>query len=185
MHRAHHRPMMTQQLGFSVLTAPIAAIDRRALSQAWYSALHLAQQSPKAETSPVYATVARREPRDAHVLAGRRSRAVRSAPSPHVYREKTSDRRDAVAIERRSLRSPLARKIERAFLRPNVPATRAAFTIDGTSARVHVTMQRTRSGLQLVAVCPPHARPRVARALEQARYALAERGIAVDARVAE
>jgi hypothetical protein len=35
--------MMTQQLEVSILAAPLAAIDRRALSQAWYSALHLAR----------------------------------------------------------------------------------------------------------------------------------------------
>ena len=41
--RWHHRAMMTQQLEVSILAAPLAAIDRRALSQAWYSALHLAR----------------------------------------------------------------------------------------------------------------------------------------------
>ncbi len=177
--------MMTQQLGFSVLTAPIAAIDRRALSQAWYSALHLAQQPAKVETTALSVAVDRREVQQTHVAFERRGSAVRTAPALHVQPEKKPVRRDAVAIERRSLRSPLARKIEHAFLRPNVPATRAAFTIDGTDARVHVTMQRTRLGVQLVAVCPPHAREKVARALEQARYALAERGIAVTAQIAE
>ncbi len=30
---------MTQQLEVSILAAPLAAIDRRVLSQAWYAAL--------------------------------------------------------------------------------------------------------------------------------------------------
>lgn len=177
--------MMTQQLGFSVLTAPIAAIDRRALSQAWYSALHLAKEPAKHNAPPASGTLERRVAHHANVQVERRTSTVRSVPALQVHREMKPARRDAVAVDRRSLRSPLARKIEHAFLRPNIPATRAAFTIDGTGARVHVTMQRTRAGLQLVAVCPPHARERVARALEQARYALAERGIPIDARIAE
>lgn len=178
--------MMTQQLGFSVLTAPIAAIDRRALSQAWFSALHLAKDAPKRETpSSAAFALERRCAHDANVQVERRASATRQVPSMQVHREIKSAKREAPALDRRSFRSPLARKIEYAFLRPNVPATRAAFTIDGTQARVHVTMQRTRSGLQLVAVCPPHARERVARALEQARYALAERGISIDARIGE
>src|SRR6202034_3463065 len=54
--RWHHRAMMTQQLEVSILAAPLAAIDRRALSQAWYSALHLATPDRRAvplrESSP-------------------------------------------------------------------------------------------------------------------------------------
>ncbi len=38
--------MMTQQLHVSILAAPLAAIDPRALSQAWYSALRLAHGAP-------------------------------------------------------------------------------------------------------------------------------------------
>ncbi|MBV8638437.1 MAG: hypothetical protein JO322_10150 [Candidatus Eremiobacteraeota bacterium] len=177
--------MMTQQLGFSVLTAPIAAIDRRALSQAWYSALHLAKQPSKHDTQQAPVALERCCAHRAGVLADRRNTHLRSTTGLQVHREMKPARRDMVAIDRRSLRSPLARKIEYAFLRPNLPATRAAFTIDGTRERVHVTMQRTRTGLQLVAVCQPSARERVARALEQARYALAERGISIDARITE
>ena len=177
--------MMTQQLGFSVLTAPIAAVDRRALSQAWYSALHLAKDAPKHETPPAAFAVERSCAHNANVQAERLGSSVRPAPALHVHRELKHSKHEALAVDRRSFRSPLARKIEHAFLRPNIPATRAVFTVDGTQARVHVTMQRTRSGLQLVAVCPPHARERVARALEQARYALAKRGISIDARIGE
>ncbi len=177
--------MMTQQLGFSVLTAPIAAIDRRALSQAWYSALHLARQSPQQQTAKsasVREEAAHRKPAPLTERSGIRPTASLGAglrAAPH------SRRADATPVERRSLRSPLARKIEHLFLRPNDTTTRATFTIDGSSARVHVSMQQTRSGLRLVAVCSSRARESVARALEQARYSLAARGIAIDAQIAE
>jgi hypothetical protein len=181
---AHHRPMMTQQLGFSVLTAPIAAIDRRALSQAWYSALHLARESRAPEASQHPAIAQRDALRKPAASSPRGSTVVRGGTKT-VQSEAKASRRDPLPQERRSMRSPLARKIEHLFLRPNTAATRATFTIDGTDARVQVSMQQTRAGLQLIAVCSPRSRAYVAQALEQARYALAARGIALDARITE
>lgn len=177
--------MMTQQLGFSVLTAPIAAIDRRALSQAWYSALHLARRSHEGDRSIAVCTVRSQAHEKTPVSFERTSPNVRAPLSTRVHREAERIERDPQPLERRAIRSSLARKIEHAFLRPNVTAKRATFTIDGTAARVQVSMQHTRSGLRLIAVCPSHTRKSVARALEQARYALAARGISVDARIVE
>ena len=85
----------------------------------------------------------------------------------------------ARGLERRAERSPLARRIERAFLDPIRANKRATFTIDGTQARVHVALQTTASGVRLIAVCPAAIRIDVARALDEARYALALRGIAL------
>ena len=182
---AHHRSMMTQQLGFSVLTAPIAAIDRRSLSQAWYSALHLAHHSQACKTHDV---TSERQPATAQkaavVPAGT---AIRNATvvTPALHSAHKVGRSTEAPADRRSLRSPLARKIEHLFLRPNPTTTRATFTIDGSNTRVHVSMQQTRSELRLVAVCPPRVRGIVAHALEQARYALGARGIAIDAEILE
>ena len=83
------------------------------------------------------------------------------------------------------MRSPLARKIERSFLHPGAAVKRATFTLDGSEDRVHISMQAGKSGLRLVAVCPPRARDAVSRALNEARFALAARGIALDASVSE
>jgi hypothetical protein len=44
---------------------------------------------------------------------------------------------------------------------------------------VHVALHGSGASLRLVAVCAPSVRAAVARALEQARYALAARGIAI------
>jgi hypothetical protein len=177
--------MMTQQLSFSILTAPLAAIDRRALSQAWYSALRLAQ-APHAQTTlaNVGAEVAGSE-RSRYVgqLGGReivepRDANARSQPA-------TSNPRIAAAPDRRAARSVLARRIERTFLNPISRPRRATFTIDGTAARVHVALQTTPAGMRIVAVCPASIRARVSRALDQARYALAARGIALHTDVRE
>lgn len=83
------------------------------------------------------------------------------------------------------MRSALARKIESIFLNPRQTVQRATFTIDGTNARVHIALQQKGTQLQLIAVCRPSLRETVARALEEARYALAERGIALSVRSEE
>jgi hypothetical protein len=168
--------MMTQQLGFSILTAPLAAIDRRALSQAWYSALHLA--SPPAVREPAGARVAlpRSSERALHphgaVHRSHRTPSIRFVPVQPGARGGCN----AAGLERRAPRSPLARRIERCFLDPARRVERASFTLSGGKSRVHVALQSSADGLRLIAVCPPSVRDAVSHA--QARYALAARGIA-------
>jgi hypothetical protein len=181
MAKADDADMMTQQLGFSILTAPLAAIDRRALSQAWYSALHLAQSAhaPSA-SSKVRPDASAGKPAqradESHERAHAESRHASTLP-----RTAASKLRVALTPERRAARSVLARRIERTFLNPIVRPQRATFTIDGTRARVHVALQTTPAGVRIVAVCPASIRARVSRALDEARYALATRGIALHA----
>lgn len=174
--------MMTEQLGFNILTAPLAAIDRRGLSQAWYSALHLARETAHGRAAHAV--------RDA-VPAGRRAPAALpragSGGSPGAgavapRRTPPAARVEADERERRAQRSPLARKIERRFLDPVRRVQRASFTIDG-GVRVHIALQTGPAGMRLVAVCPRSARERVRNALQEARYALAARGIALDPRI--
>jgi len=177
--------MMTQQLGFSILTAPLAAIDRRALSQAWYSALHLARGSASQPLAPPAHTAV---PVRAHTIQTadplERTRLPESEIAARVC-ERGSKPDGQVTSERRAPRSALARRIERTFLRPILRAQRATFTVEGTRARVHVALQTTPAGVRIVAVCPAAIQTRVSRALDQARYALAARGIALHADVSE
>ncbi|MGD0967527.1 MAG: hypothetical protein ABR949_04490 [Candidatus Aquilonibacter sp.] len=174
--------MITQQLDYSILTAPLAAIDRRALSQAWYSALHLARSVSPAANVPQHllkARTAEAVTQRVHI-AGTAHRAQPLASSP---RGAGRSRMKVEAPERRAVRSPLARRIERTFLDPARPVRRATFSVagtrDGKRARVHVALQSGASGMRLVAVCPAALRAVVARALDQARYALALRGISL------
>jgi len=93
------------------------------------------------------------------------------------------DRDPALAIERRSPHSRLAREIERRFARSRTPIRRATFAVEG--GRVHVLLMRTSGAMHLIAVCPPRLRAAVEAALAQARYALARSGIAFAADVRE
>jgi hypothetical protein len=184
MQAAHHRFMITQQLGFSVLTAPLAEIDRRALSQAWYSALHLARQGggtpPPLREKPPFCRPKGME-KAAAVKGARSLRAV--GPRIVQHREHARIHARSSEEERRAPRSRLARAIERCFLDPTRRTQRATFAVDGTTSRVHVYVQPSSAGLRLIAVCAPALRERVARALDQVRFALASRGIAVHADV--
>ena len=181
MRRRDDAGMITQQIGYSILTAPLAAIDRRALSQAWYSALHLAREARAAVPEE-----ARRRLTPSRGETTRQPRHGVSSPYCNVASTTASGasgtaRPAPEACERRAVRSPLARRIERTFLDPARPARRATFTLegmcDGRRARVHVALRSGESGMHLVAVCSPSLRTGVARALDQARYALAARGI--------
>lgn len=181
----HDRCMMTQQLGFSILTAPLAAIDRRALSQAWYSALHLAQHAA-GDTSVGKVRAMQPGGSTLHPHAAE-SRADRAFVRASTAAARTANDAKTVAVpgDRRAPRSPLARRIERRFLDPARRTERATLTIAGNGARVHVAMQSSARGLRLIAVCPRAQRAAVARALEEVRYALAARGLVLHAALQE
>lgn len=172
--------MTTQQLSADVISAPLAAIDRRALSQAWYSALHVAQRQAPAT----------RPPRRIAERTTAPSPAFRTRPNaPTVANEglirsrrhPADERRPlAGAVDRRSPKSKLAANIERMLLRSRTTVKRATLAVEARGARVHVVVQTTRSGARLIAMCPPRVRDAVERALAQARFALAARGIEVE-----
>jgi hypothetical protein len=187
---------MTQQTtGVAVLTTELPATDRRALSQAWYSALHLAEQPPRArsaQSAPLApaqltaihgaASEANGRGRDAGATA--RGNADRDAGT----RRDNGARRDilahrdagaphaALARERRAPKSELARRIERALAdRPrSVPAS---FAVTAAGGRVRILVRSDGARTRVVAVCAPPLRERVERALAQARFALAARGL--------
>ncbi len=177
--------MMTQQLEVSILAAPLAAIDRRALSQAWYSALHLArpdrplvplrecssctvatpiEPGPKRERESFSPQLA--ETRVAHSVQTKPSKIAVQPSAPRI-----SLNRDAVRL---SLR------IERHFARSASQIKRATFSMGRGEARVHVILQTNGNVATLVALCRPQMRTVVARALAQARFALAARGFVLD-----
>jgi hypothetical protein len=177
--------MMTQQLEVSILAAPLAAIDRRALSQAWYSALHLARAErrlvalhergrgtvaapagmpPKRETEPL-------SPRAAGTRVAHSLRTKPSTITAQPSATRIPANRDAVRL---SLR------IERRFAHCASHAKRATFSMGRGEARVHVILQTNGNVATLVALCRPQMQTVVARALAQARYALAARGFVLD-----
>ncbi|HEY8297211.1 MAG TPA: hypothetical protein VIG32_04220 [Candidatus Baltobacteraceae bacterium] len=174
---------ISEHLEFSVLTTPLAAVDRRALSQAWYSALYSQHQAapkppPRTATSDAGPAAARPSFADA------RDGAARTAPTaPRRFAgEPGVSRVVPIAGDRRAARSPLARRIECVFVRPQVPARRATFALAGSRGRVQILLRQAGPRVALVAICAAGAREHVAAALAQARYALAARGVTLDAR---
>ena len=175
---------MTQQLEVSILAAPLAAIDRRSLSQAWYSALGLAREKAVPGTlrrtgSPAGAGVTVRQPQgelgaiDAARARGRASKA-------DIERFASAGITQSDAARQRSLRpAPLARAIEAAFANPRSRARRATFSLHPGGARIVVMLQTNGVRTTLVALCRPEMRAIVSRALGEARLALSARGLEV------
>jgi len=175
--------MMTHELEVSVVAAPLEAIDPRMLSQAWYSALHLAAPVRQISTqSTARQRSAKATP--AYRLAATRSR---QSAKPYLYQKRSvrAVRRRPHAGEspalRRSPQSRLAARIERTFAAASVPR-RATFSLGPGNARVHVVLQMTPTRTMLVALCRPELCADVGQALAQARMALAARGIRLDLR---
>jgi hypothetical protein len=179
--------MMTEQLEVSILATPLAAIDRRALSQAWYTAL---QRAPRSRTTP--ATV--RAPVPAPALLHPRDHAAaasRGKTPPHLVRlvnGKPARRAgsDGVGTHVRCRpRSQLAQRIERAFSDSRGGLRRATFSLGRGNVRVHVILQSKGEKTVLLALCPPEVRTVVARALTEVRFALAARGIGLEVQARE
>ena len=174
--------MMTQELRAGILQAPLAAIDRRALSQAWYSALGFARDAkPGVGSRP-----GKRNARVAGLgtaVRGSAAQAVTVAGADGVRRRHanapSTGRSEPFPAERRAPHSTLARAIERALLREGKKRFARATFSAGDRARVHVVLYSRDADVRLIAFCSPEHRPMVARALAQARFALAARGIAL------
>jgi hypothetical protein len=173
---------ISEQLHFSILSAPIAAADRRALSQAWYSAL--------------YRTGGKRPSNDAPTLAGRSRtagvprQAVKPAGAAAIAAAARAGRipiyaPPAAAVERRSPQLRLARQIESVVRRRVSKRAAATFVLDGTRARVRVLVVTAGGSVRVIAICSKRVRDTVARALAQARYAAAARGVALSASLRE
>lgn len=176
---------ISEHLQFSVLTAPVASLDRRTLSQAWYSALYGGRQAPQQHaetpTKVQHQALAQREP-----IVTRREllHEPHRPPTPRHVGVRTSASR-STEVERRGPHSSLARKIERTFLHSKHTLSKASFTLEGEHGRVQILLRSNGSQLNLIAICAPKAKAQVAHALAQARYALALRGINLDAQARE
>jgi hypothetical protein len=173
---------MQYTTGVAVVATQLADTDRRALSQAWYSALHLADRLPAAGHAPLArvpcsATLNRsRFVRDPNDTPQRRSAdgALHARDAERV----AGKRADGVAsAERRVPKTELARRIEHGLARRSPRAAAASFAVRGADGRVHLVVRSDGARTRVVAVCAPPLGDRVERALAQARFALAGRGV--------
>ncbi|HEY3674994.1 MAG TPA: hypothetical protein VGK84_03305 [Candidatus Tumulicola sp.] len=175
--------MMTDPLRVSVVAAPLAAIDPRALSQAWYSALHLARACPT------------HEPQSREVARGSERPGGTPAKTEVVHREahramlpcripvaSTARRGTSEPIVHRT-RAAFARRIELAVARRSEAPARAAFVALDGSKRALIVLQTRGSVTHVVAICAPAHRQAVATALSQVRASLSARGIVLQSRI--
>ncbi len=191
---------MTQPTnGVAVLATELPATDRRALSQAWYSALHLAEPPPRGASArptphaPAQLAAARGAASEAHDrdsgatargnaardTGGRRGDNARrhdGARHDLLATREAGAPRDALARERRAPKSELARRIERG-LADRSRGVPASFAVAAAGGRVRILVRSDGARTRVVAVCAPPLRERVERALAQARFALAARGL--------
>jgi hypothetical protein len=169
----------------AVIATRLPYVDRRALSEAWFSALHLASDGPLAPKPPerrAAATLpARGRPQPGASAAGRDTalgdarvkmlapeRAGR--PSTGLDAPHASSRRTAVA------RETFARARSYAPFR-----TSLTFGVDGE--RVALLLRRQGGTLHVVALCRPEVAEIVRRALASADLHLRARGEAICASV--
>lgn len=170
--------MMTQQIESGIVAAPLAQIDRRTLSQAWYSALHLAQ--PQAPRPPSSRTPAAAEPGPKHssFAAAKRAGVARAAVKSSLSFVSAEKRFDTSieAEERRTSKIRLAKRIAHAALSFRTIPVRSALTLRHGEGRVYLILQNANGRLRLIAICRPADRDAVAGAVARARVALAMRG---------
>jgi len=173
---------IAEQLHFSILSAPVAAANRRALSQAWYSALYRARAKNSPSEPPALAGGARTG--HAIKLSGKFAHAEAFTPPPRP-RQITGLAPFAMPVERRAPQLHLSRQIEYLVRCRESKRTAATFVLDGTRARVRVLVVSAGGTVRLIAICSKRVRDSVANALDQARYACAARGIIVRAATQE
>jgi hypothetical protein len=174
--------MTTASDRVAVIATQVAQTDRRALSEAWYSALHLARDAaplprPAARNALVTQPSALK-PQAAHSPAG----AGRLVPRPAARPVRGAEAHNAVPDERRRPASETDRRIQRAVAtlsaRRPVPA---AHTVDIAGGRVRLLVHHDGRQTRIVALCSGPLREQVERALASARFTLAATGATVGA----
>ena len=163
-----------------VIRTRLPYIDRRSLSQAWYSSLHLAAEEA-ATARPVPPRRAVQDPPTAQQPD--RSCAQGAAlrlPAPTAPHAEDARRAAAEPPERcRRKATPRAQPV----VARSVRGHSAAFTATLSRARVRIAMRHEGNRLQIVAVCSERHAETVRRALALAAVALQLRGTRVHSTV--
>jgi len=163
--------------GVNVLSVPVAKCDRRALSQAWYSALH----SRRAIVARSTVVRRRTTERPAAIQHGRVLQFAPSGTQRLANVRSLASKRLASLVpawqQQPARRASLAVRMEQTFfLHQNAPR-QATFTLDDGKARVHVILRRLGQTVHLVALCSAGVREEVARALIEIQRRLRAQGL--------
>ncbi|HEY4441826.1 MAG TPA: hypothetical protein VGN14_15300 [Candidatus Elarobacter sp.] len=170
---------MQNTTGVAVVATQLAATDRRALSEAWYRALHLAGSPAPRPLAPRVATGARSASPRTPVFANAPHAAGRTTEGT-LSRAPRHDGGSAFGpggVDRRAPRTALATRLERVLQRRAARTPAAQFAVRAAGGRIHLVVRAEHGRTHVVALCAPKLRDRVARALAHARFALAAAGL--------
>jgi hypothetical protein len=175
---------MQQTTGVAVSATHLAQTDRRALSQAWYSALHLAAAAPRPRASAVPAARSASAATVRAAVAERAGTRVRAGGAAAHGRGRPGARWNAArsegfacAAERRAPHDTKADRLARGPVVRHAAAPAAALVVRAANGQVHLVVRSAAGATRVVAVCAPVLRERVERALAQARLALNGSGV--------
>ena len=166
----------------AVIETRLPYTDRRALSEAWFSALHLAHDAPAEPTVGQHAKTIADSPARGH---GQTMRERTPDATPRRERSVSVDRAarraafaglDAPARRASDIRSADVSRgsFERAR---SYPPFRTSLTLEGANGtRVHLIVRRVGPTLHVVALCPPSVEHLVRRALASADIHFRARG---------
>ncbi len=96
---------------------------------------------------------------------------------------RSGERAGTGEVERRSPATDLSKRIERALVTrmANVAVRPAALAIKAADGRVQLLVRRDGATTRVIALCAPHLRANVDRALARARFALHAAGTQIEA----
>ena len=172
--------------GIAVLRTRLPYVDRRSLSEAWFSALHVARtDAPTREAGSRPAACG-----NVSVPHPKRARPVSHlAPARTVgiarYAATVRSAHDAVpsGVDLDDAAAPMPRLRRAAAQARSYPARRTSLTVGVDGARVQLLLRREGNVLHVVALCRPGIAEVVSRALACAHAHLRSRGDALRASV--
>ena len=168
------RGVQTRVGSWTILSVPIEHCDRRALSEAWYSAL-------RAPHSTARLDVPHARPQASVAAKFTRIPATRT----HAHSEPQGVRGGSSRLasfsggltERPTVRPSLACRIVGTFFLQKKPPRQASFRLGDGKTRVHVLLRTADSAIYMVAVCSTAARSVVAQALKETQARLGAQGL--------
>jgi hypothetical protein len=166
---------MQAEGGLAIVRARLPYIDRRALPEAWFSALHFAVAPGRGSRGG-----AARAP--ARLAKGVAVRSSARSSAPAAFEPAAVRPGHAGAPRKASAPAPVHAARKDARLRPapfaprSYPAARVAFTVGLSGARVQLLVRREGAVLHVVALCNERHVALVRGALADAALHLARRG---------
>jgi hypothetical protein len=158
----------------TAIRARLPYLDRRALSQAWYSALHMASDGSSAGVKHAFAIcqLASDGRLPAAADSSRESRArLPLSGSTLLRRPEGAVAGNPANVSRRAERAAVSLATTRRY-----PPLRATFTLTIQGARVQIVVRREGATLHVVALCTRRHLELVRRALACADFALRAEG---------